>query len=63
MTRYILENIESRGTYYVSCTEPLGQRPVVKITQRQELAPGFDSMTQAYLIAAQIPGRWQAVAV
>ncbi len=65
MTRYILENLESRGTYYVSDERPLtiDQRHTVRITKDRDVAAGFDSMTQAALTAGRIPGRWEPKAI
>ena len=65
MTRYILENLDARGTYYVDDAPPrtIDQRHTVRITKFREHASGFDSMTEAALKAVTLPGRWQEVLV
>lgn len=64
MTRYILENLDARGTYYVDDAPPrtIDQRHTVRVTKLLVCASGFDSATEASLKGATLPGRWQWVA-
>lgn len=65
MTLYILESVETPGTYYVSDEKPLtiDKRHTVNITRSKALAKAWDFATLAIAVACKLPGQWRTVAI